>query len=592
LFSYLYQPYPLRMPIFDENFWTDAGRQLSKPSLRCLIQDAALYTTLLMQVREDISYNEHGIWMTDSARAAAKFHGFFDLALAERAALAITPEYSCPWAVLSERLNNGRLCAAGDLWITGMQSIAASELSAFMAAHPQVSWVCEDALVAAHQGDGQFFDPVCLILETTDLAGQPRRVIIVQFKNLFFGGGDFTWERNNLIRGEKFYVLSNRVASIKLITQICSDALMGINYNEVADGAFLNMPLLLVHIQLNQRPFQTNYKAYRNLLFARGAKEFNKEIICLNWAAGVNISDHPDWNVYGGSAFYTKTDKLDLSDARIDQNHLSGLYYHNWVSRLSHIYFLGYGEHVFVMRNTKTSQLDADPSQYLRTGPELTALYSWEEGWQRVTPANDGFGALCDTLSGDAGDLSCLKDNSSPLAVERLLELTLGTLDPAEDWFKPARLSAFRIADDEFNVRTNFTHDPQHTQVRETRLMHYGFLKNTILADPANLPQGLKDAALRVDPAAGGAALLLNLQSESVPARKGTGIYLGLVPGHRAKTVRDRVVSLFRDGQQGKQVLVWYLAQGGAIVAVPPEAKPQILDNPEKRSNSYKKTKD
>jgi hypothetical protein len=578
------------MPNFDENFWTDAARQLTKPTLRCLVQDAALYTTLLMQVREDISYDNHGIWMTNEARAAAKFHSFFDLALVERAGLAITPEYSCPWAVLNDRINNNRLCSAGDLWIAGMQSISAEGLTQMITAHPQITWICEDALVAAHLGDGQFFDPVCLILETTDLTGQPRKVIVVQFKNHFFGGSGFVWERDNLICGEKFYVLSNRVASVKLVTQICSDALLGINYNEVENSAFLNVPLLLVHIQLNQRPFQTNYKGYRNLLFAQGGKESNKEIICLNWAGGVNISDHPDWNVYGGSGFYIKTEKLDLSDSRIDHNHLLGLYYHNWANRLSHIYFLGYQEHVFVLRNTKTSQLAADPSQHLRTGPQLTRLYSWREGWQPVALADDGFGDLCDRLAGDTGDLSCLRDNPSPVAMERLLELSLGALDPAEDWYKPAKLSAFRIADDELNHRTNFTDDPHHAAGREGRLMQYGFLKNTILADPANLPHGLQDAVLRFDMGAGGEALLLNLHSESVPERKGTGIYLGLVPTHRAKTVRDRVVSLFKDGQQGKQVLVWYLAQGGAIVAVPSEAHPLISDNPQKPSNSYKKT--
>ena len=583
------------MPIFDETFWTSNGRHLSKPSLRCLIQDAALYTTLLFQVREDISYNDHGIWMTDSERAAAKFNGFFDLAIDKQAALAITPEYSCPWSVISERIKNDRLCTSGDLWIVGAQAITADGLAEFMNAHQEVIWICEEQLVAQHQGDGQFFDPVCLMMQTTDNAGQPRNVIIVQFKNLFFGGGDFIWERDNLIPGERFYVLSNRISSVKLVTQICSDALLGINYNEVADGYFLNTPLLLVHIQLNQRPFQANYKSYRNLLFAAGAKESNKEVICLNWAGGVNITGHPDWNVYGGSAFYTKTEKLDLSDGRIDQNHMLGLYYNNWPDRRSHIYFLGYQEHVYQLRNTKASQLAADPAQMLRTGPELTALYNWDGGWQPTARADDGFSELCDALLPDAGDLSCLKGNPSPIGVERLLELSLGTLDPAEDWYRPDKLTAFQIADDEFNNRTNFTHDPSvaHRSEREQRLMHYGFLKNTILANPANLPFGLKDAALRFDPASlPETRYLLNLHSESVPERKGTGIYLGLVPVYKAKTVRDRVVNLFKDGQQGKQVMVWYMTQGGTIAAIPHDAQPKIAENPGNRSNSYRKTKD
>ncbi|MVN91532.1 hypothetical protein [Mucilaginibacter aquatilis] len=581
------------MPEFDENFWNADGRQLNKPTLSCLVQDPALYTTLLFQVREDISYNNHGIWMTDGERAAAKFHGFFDLALAERAALAVTPEYSCPWTVIGERIKNDRLCPAGDLWIVGAQSITAEELDTFIEGHPEVTWICEDDLINQHRGDGQFFDPVCLVLETTDYAGQPRKVVIVQFKNLFFGGGDFIWERDNLIRGAKFYVLSNRVSSVRLVTQICSDALLGINYNEVADGYFLNTPLLIVHIQLNQRPFQTNYKNYRNLLFAAGGKDSAREVLCLNWGRGVNIDGHPDWNVYGGSAFYVKTDQLQLSDARIDENHLLGLYYNHWPNRRSHIYFLGYQEQVFRLRNTKTSQLAADPAQMRRTGPQLTGLYTWDNGWQAAAVADDGFGTLCNLLEPDAGDISCLRDQPSAIAVERLLELTLGTLDPAPDWHHPAKLSAFQVGDDEFTNRTNFTHDPSAVQTakREERLMNYGFLKHTILGNADNLPPGLKDAILEYEPSGGAINRhLLNLRSESQPERKATGIYLGLVPAYKAAAVRDRVVNLFTGGQQGKQVLVWYLAQGGLITQVP-QLVPEIADNTTKPTNSYKKTK-
>lgn len=582
------------MPVFDETFWTSDGRNLTKPSLRCLIQDASLYTTLLFQVREDISYNNNGIWMTDDARSEAKFNDFLDLALLERAALVITPEYSCPWSVISQRIKNSRLCAPGDMWIIGAQAISARAFSEFMAEHQEVTWICEQHLVTEHLGDSQFFDPVCLILKTTDLAGRPCIVIIVQFKNLFFGGGDFIWERDNLIRGEKFYVLSNRIASVKLVTQICSDALLGINFNEVQDGYFLNSPLLLVHIQLNQRPFQTNYKSYRNLLFAAGSSESSKEVICLNWAGGVNITDHPDWNVYGGSALYMKSERLDLSDDRLDQNHILGLYYNYWPDRRSQVYFLGYEEHVFQLRNTKVSQAAADPAQMRRTGPELMALYNWHNGWQRTEQADDGFVTLCDALEQDAGDLSCIKAYPSPITVERLLELCLGNLNPAEDWYQPAKLSAYRIADDEFNNRTNFTHDPSAPQraQREQRLLQYGFLKNTILTNPNNLPLGLKDATIRFDTAPNSKfSFLLNLQSTKTPERKGTGIYLGLIPAYKAKAVHDRVVSFFKDGQQGKQVIVWYMIQGGNVAIVPYAAQPNITENPGNRSNSYKKTK-
>lgn len=581
------------MPVFDETFWTTEERRLRKPELLCLIQDAALYQTLLLQIREDISYSDTGIWITDQQRAREKFHSFFRLAAERRVELAVTPEYSCPWSVISDLIDEDRLPESQRLWIAGCESINAQSLSDFMDAHPQVVWICERELIEAHLRDQHFFDPVCLMLRTTDTEGNDTAVVIVQFKNEFFGGAGFEWEQQNIIRGTKFFVLSNRMASTKLVIQICSDALLQIDFNRVQDGLFFNSPLLLIHIQLNQSPFQPSYKTYRNTIFASGAKDLNKEVICLNWARGVNAGDHRDWNVYGGSALYIKSEKLNLSDERFNSNHAFGLYYNNWHSRRSHIYFFGYNEQVYLLRNTKPSQLGADPTQFVRSGPQIIGLFHWHDGWQPSEAADDGFAALCASLLNEAGDLSCIAGNPLHLDVERLVELSLGSLDPAENWSFPEKLTAMKILDDETNNRTNFTHDPSLVQAdaRRQKLLRYGFLKNAIVADQSWMPHGLSDARLGYDPAlAPSQRYLLNLHSRSNNHKKGTGIYLGRETASKANSVRDRVVSLLKDDQQGKKVIVWYETLIG-LVALTVEQKPEIAENTSRRTNSYKKTR-
>lgn len=582
------------MPQFDETFWTSEGRQLQQPELRCLTQDAELYHTLLLQIREDITYDETGIWITNAERGEAKFNSFFQLAAERQVELAVTPEYSCPWSMISRLVKEDRMPERQRLWIAGCQSITAGGLSDFMAAHPEVMWIVEQELIDKHLQDARFFDPVCLLLKTNDIHGQEQPVIIVQFKNLFFGGAGFEWEQENMIPGTKFYVLSNQIASTKLIVQICSDALLDVNFQQVEQNRFLNMPLLLIHIQLNQRPFQANYKNYRSNLFKTGHKDdLNKEVLCLNWARGIMGEDGQDWNVYGGSALYVKTTALNFTDERFNANHALGLYYNNWHTRRSHIYFFGYNEQVYLLRSTKPSQLTADGSQMRRSGPELLALYHWENGWVASLLADDGFATLCATLAGEAGDLTCLTGNPLHLDVERLLELSLGALEPTAEWSRPDRLSAMKVRDDEFNNRTNFTHDPAalQTESRTSRLLHYGVIKNTIVSDPDRLPHGLKDARLGYDQAVSPQQrYLLNLHSQSDSRKKGTGIFLGLATKEKAHTVRDRVVNLLQNDHQGKRVVVWYQTHAG-ILTLQSEQKPEIAENTSRKSNSYKRTR-
>nr|WP_295933620.1 hypothetical protein [uncultured Dyadobacter sp.] len=581
------------MPQFDETFWTSEGRRLLKPEFLCLTQDAGLYQTLLLQIREDISYDETGIWLTDDARSRTKFKSFFMLAAERHVELAVTPEYSCPWSVIGDLIHDDSLPEMQRLWIVGCQSISAQALHNFINTHPQVIWVYEHELVQSHLNDQQFFDPVCLLFRTEDANGEGRSVVVIQFKNQFFGGGGFTWEQENMIRGTKFYVLSNRTASTKLIVQICSDALLDINFPSVEDGRFLNDPLLLVHIQLNQSPFQANYKNYRTSVFKTGGKDLNKEVLCLNWARGVRDNDGTEWNTYGGSALYIKSEKLNLTDQRFNSNHAFGLYYSNWYDRRSHIYFLGYDEHVYLLRGTKPSQLRADGSQMQRSGPQLIALYHWDNGWQTSISADDGFATLCLDLQNEAGDLSCIAGNPLPLDVERLVELSLGMLDPAGDWSRPEKLSAMKVSDDELNNRTNFTHDPATLQAeaRTRKLLHYGFLKNAILTVPDKLPQGLRDAQLGYDQTLPlHKRYLLNLHSVSNNLNRGTGVFLGASTHVKACSVRDRVVNLLKDDQQGKRVIIWYQTHAG-LISLSPEQKPEIAENTSRESNSYKKTR-
>lgn len=581
--------------IFNNTFWNENGRQLIKPSLACLQQNSSNYKTLLLQLNEEIAYNETGIWLANTDTSHKKFKLFFNKAIEKQVELAITPEYSCPWSIITELLKEGKFPDTENLWIIGCNSIKPNELNNIIISHPEITWIYDDILVNSKiiSDPNKFFDPVCYFLNTKSTAGQSKRVVIIQFKNYPFGGGDAIWERDNLILGKTFYVISNEFASTWLVTLICSDTLdNSINFNTIQNGFFVNNPLLLVHIQLNQKPFNDNYKDYRNQIFSRGDKDLKKEMICLNWARDVKYRDNNvlnTFNSYGGSAFYIKSSKLNVKDSRINDNHKLGLYYTSWKDRKAHIYFLNYDEYVFLVENTKPSQEDADPSQFNRSGPHILQIFKWNDTWEDViTKVCDGSTDLINEIEIDNGNLDSISKNPDYINVERIIELSSGDLIADENWHSVSNLKSCEIQNNELNNRILFNHDPNldSKDKRRRKIVQYAILKNSIINKAGNLPDDFGDTRLEFDytkvlPE----KYLINLHSST--SRMATGIYIGTNTQKEALLIKDRIKTLFKENHQGKMVFVWYTTASG-IKRVPEViATPTIKENVSRTPNSF-----
>lgn len=590
------------MPVtFNEDFWTQNGLQLNRPDLSCLRMNSMTYRTLLLQLREEIAYDDSGIWLADEARAAQKFDHFFNLAIENHIELAITPEYSCPWTRLEKLLQEEKFPTRQHLWVLGMASIHPAALQEMIASHEEVTWIFDrELLQESIQGStDKFFDPLCYLFNTTDLGGSARKAIIVQFKNNPFGGADAYWERDNIILGNTFYVLRNRQESVRLITLICSDTLTDMNFNTLEEGKYLPLPLLILHIQLNQSPFSENYKLYRNQLFSRGDKDANKEVICLNWARKVyyNTDGGPaDFNKVSGSAFYLKSTKLTRSDAQINANHKAGMYYTNWAPKRTHIYLLNFDEFVFLVENTKASELAADPTQLNRTGPKLLRTFRWAENQWEVQEAriDEGFGALVSVVEGDqTGSLSCLSSNENFLEVERMIQLVSGEISSKESWYSVSELQSFAVDDSELNnrVMSNQLGILQKDVERKRKLNNYKVLKRGIITVAGNLPVGMNGANLGYLELGGNRdRYLLNLHSHD-GLMHATGIYLGSIAESDAKTIQKKVADLFTDSQYGKNVLVWHETDQGRMRIPAHIALPAITEKLNKKSHSIKKKK-
>jgi len=578
---------------FTEIFWNSEGRNLKKPDLACLRQDAETYNIMMFQPNHEFSYDNNGIRSADPDTTHKKFYSFFRLAMEQNVELAIAPEYSCPWSSLEKLIDDNIFPTQNNVWVVGCESIKPPELIQFIETKKDVEWIVDQALLtkALKITPEKFFDPVCMLLNTFNTNGEVRKVGIIQFKTSMFGGSGFQWERDHGIRGETIYVISNLFASIKLAVIICSDSLNNpFDFNYIQNGFFHNDPLLLLHIQLNQKPFQSAYKLYRNQLFSLGDKNYKKEVICLNWAWRIPESDDKFWNEYGGSGFYIKSDKLNLSDDRINSNHHKGLYYTRWDTAKAHIYFLNYGEHVFFVNTTKVSQSAANPTQYSRSGAELRRIYTWENNWVEQDKAPSDFIPLCESLEVTAGDLQSISQAVNYINVERIVALSAGNIEFVKEWYMPSHLKTMQIKDDEINNRITFTQDPANEQKekREQLLLKYATLKNIILKNPANTNSRLQTAELKYDACNSPDDYLTNLHSVS-DGNKGTGIYLGLQTPANAKAVWESTASLFIDYNLRANIFVWYDFGGQLHKIHGQAAMPKIVDNVSRSITSYKR---
>ncbi len=564
---------------------------LKGPTLEVLHQDAKLYLTLLLQLTEAIEYTDKFIRIANRELAKRKFNQFFKIAIEENVELAVTPEYSCPWSVIKELINDNRLPKENKIWIVGCESIHAKELLDIIKTQNQIEWIYDEELVKQNISSNHFFDPVCYLFKTrTHGSNELRTLVLVQFKNCFMGG--IEWERDNFIFGDKIYVLQNETPSSRLFTLICSDALNVSSpqfYQE-----FMNLPHLIIHIQLNKSPNNPIFRNYRCNLFNAGWE--NKEVLCLNWARHVKMNN-THFNNYGGTSFYTQSKKIELNDARIEHNHKLGAYYTYWKERRTSNYLFNFDENVFCFRNTKPSQIADSVVQRKRTGLEMFKVLTWninKSVWDEITKTNSGFLELCNGMRrrDTCNILTC--SNIENVNIERLISLSTGKAT-TENWYQVQENEFFKIDDDGINKRMTFTHDPcpETYERRKNFLIQFARLANHIINNHDYFPDTIADLKgnCKVDyrPNGDNNSYNINLFPIDDNGSRATGIYKGETDKATALETFERTKKLFNDSQNGARIVVWYRdAEGYENVS---GNKPKIPDNPSIPINSIRSTR-
>ena len=250
------------------------------------------------------------------------FLKFFEMAKVKDVDLALTPEYSCPWEVITNIINDNQSHPSmGKLWVIGCESNSLNNLSQFKQDYENefITIYYDNEL---NENSGSFVDPVVYIFKS-NINDEKKLTVLIQFKTRHmgvWGGGEI--ERDNIILGREIYVFRNTPTSIYLMTIICSEAMNfkdTLNEQVKQELDWLDKPYLILHPQFNPKPNHSNFIDFRKFVFLHD----HKEIISLNWQLNSKVSDQELLTHKSSrSGFYIKSTQLNLNKQRINNNHL------------------------------------------------------------------------------------------------------------------------------------------------------------------------------------------------------------------------------------------------------------------------------
>lgn len=543
---------------------------LRAPTLAALVPDVDNYKVLLMQPHGEIEGSIAGVRNRDSILAGRQFGRFLDDARETQADLVVTPEYSMPWAVLVGAIKGGIVPAQGKLWVLGCESITYSELENLKQdLAPLATVLCETLQPDAHR----FTDPLAYVFLAPPMegAGPARIVVLVQFKTHPMGD-DNHFEINSMQRGTHVYRFGDVGVSLSLVSLICSDVF---DFHDV-DAAAIFDRALVIHIQLNPKPRQDQYRRYRNCLLAFNGDA--TELLCLNWARDVNEWSGGlanSWHNIAGSAWYLKPNKFDESDATLCANHRRGFYY-TWLRPLRvHALFFNFEPATYLLEATKVAHIGVLASISRRRGPQLTKTCIWNDAasaWVEQVAIDDGFAAVVGE-SGHAKDEIKRIADRNPLEAERILALCAGKIGNTADWYGVRQLDSCVINEAEIIRRLTFCQDTDQdaSEFRIRRLKHCAHLWD-VLKIVDRLPPALVDLSngFRLE----WSSDYPHQNAMSANGQRATVIYMGEDVSYgqveaTAKTVAEflhRTTATPSEGLTARQRLaVWFRGNNGDI---------------------------
>lgn len=567
------------------------GLQFS--NLEVLETSSSSYEILLYQHGGKIVANKDFIGNDAGNNASDKFRDFFRLAKSQNVSLAVTPEYSCPWVLMKEIVENVDLQPTeGKLWAIGCESISKKEIEEFrlrIKSMKNIAIYFDDSILPS---DKSFLNPLCYIFRSKDNKSNWVTVLVFQFKTQHCG----VWstkpiEKDNLILGKEIYILRNDKNSINLFTLICSDVEkfeVTSEFQKSLSHTWQYNPYLILNIQLNQKPRHEVFRRFRNRVFDYDYDK--KEIISLNWA-----TETLDKGIYPFSSLYMQSNEFNMDEKVLVTNHEGGLYY-TYKRQYYHCIYLNSASYIFKIRHSKLAQVGTHHSMARRDGPKAIDVYKWDLSHNKFSKEailiNDGF---MDCLNSIGCTLHSLTSNKMNVVdKERLLNISNGKVDNGNEWHKINNLITFKISDIEHIHRLTFAQDQETKRNRFDYIDNIRVLNEEILTDQSLLPESLSEFRGNCDhinffEGANGYNYAYNLVTKD-KKHKATVAYLGVSDISLAEEAFRNLKKILLDSQDWRKVVVWY-KRGKNIKYAWESGLPSIDDQPNVDPNSIVKEK-
>lgn len=410
------------------------------------------YDALFVQPCGDLQATKDGVRNADHAIANKLYLHLLVQSCEQKVDLLVTPEYCVPWSIVEEVVTtNDYRPKQGALWALGCESITLKELSAYKA-----KWESQGVNVLYETPQSQnknFLCPLVYVFWVKNTDNEPNICILVQFKSVPCGK---IFEVDHLYCGNDVYIFGNGTNELNFFSLICADVFEFTN-DQIQN--YHNNSLIL-HIQLNEKPWHTDFTQYRNQLFSVGSNS-RVELICLNWATGVKWNNGTTWNHSPNSAFYIPKKLFQkVSDTDIDLLHKKGFYFNKVHAHWDSLFLNNTAQAILVSKQP----IRFDGNQALAVPWRMKYLKcfipnSEKDAWIEVNESNDGFMDLLaeykptDLLLQDGFERyeANLKNvyDISPLAVERSLELLQGPNGQSSSWYDRYELDALSVATEE-----------------------------------------------------------------------------------------------------------------------------------------------
>lgn len=454
---------------------------LAHPNLNVLQADDSLYTVLALQPEGRIRITESSIGHEDSEGAKRKMLSLLQsvAAMDSQPDLVISPEYSIPWDALIESLEAGVVPQPGKLWVLGCESLPLGQLQKIRERLGSRVVVLDDDISPRQPTTQKYRNPLAYVFKTKSQENTSEHlVLLVQYKTEPSGDPKNT-EATGMLPGKNVYLFGRGPGEVRLMTLICSDV-FGFSNNLVKqhyDG------LLLLHVQLNNSPRHLTYKKYRQELFECKGRT---ELICLNWAENIISVDQDGkneskWKNICGSAWYLLPPEFDVSDERIRDNHMHGVYYTRYEPIRVHALQFHYQPRAFLLQATKVYHHGISKPRSTLSGPKAIKTLVWAEArstWaEPSTPdeqPNDGFENLLNSAGAGSIDLEDLRAlyRQWPVSAERAMAIAAGEFGPDGNWHEPPRIDSMKLCEQEIVRRVTVTQDPdpEARRFRSTRL--------------------------------------------------------------------------------------------------------------------------